>query len=61
MADQDSLTGKRTSAKAKFTRTISSLQHDNNNMDEVTKAFDDFHTTCIRLEQRHDNYMEALE
>ena len=65
MADQDNLKKKRTLAKAKLIRTIRSLQqllaNTNYSVEEVTKAFDDFHNTWIRLGKRHDNHMEALE
>lgn len=65
MADQECLKKKRTSAKAKFTRTISSLEQllitKCANTDEITRAFDDFCNAWTRLEERHDDYVESLD
>ena len=65
MTEQEVLKKKRTSAKAKFTRTISSLQqlldNQDNSIEEVTRAFEDFDKAWIRLQERHDNYVETLD
>ena len=65
MADQDSLKKQRTSSKQRFTRAYNILTplvtETGGNLVEIEKAFDDFANAWNRVEERHDNYTEALD